>query len=305
VRRQAHLHVTVIIGTALLSGSTAVAGSDASIPTDAAEAGGDAAPDAVLDATLDGTPEAGPDSGACRMACPATEPAEGDPCTDQGPCEYGDDPSIDCNRVYWCDRSGHFQRGAPYSDASCPSMLAPGCPPDRASVTPGETCAGPETFRCPYADGECDCDPNSRDDGASWACFPRQTLIASPQDCPARRPRLGTACPKEQLVCSYGSSFPACTYQGCDTSSCSVWFFGNVACGAPPLPLDASSDGASSDARGSDDASELRLDGSSGGAPGPRGGCGCRVVSSGGSREPWTLAILVATAFVRSKRRRG
>jgi hypothetical protein len=38
VRRQAHLHVTVIIGTALLSGSTAVAGSDASIPTDAAQA---------------------------------------------------------------------------------------------------------------------------------------------------------------------------------------------------------------------------------------------------------------------------
>jgi hypothetical protein len=207
-------------------------GIDSSIADETRAQAVDAAPfDSVADAPPELSMDGKADVDPCVRVCPSAEPAEGDACDDGPPCEYGDDPQIECNRVYAC-LSGRFSRFQPAFVSVCPSVLAPGCPPTRGSVAVGRACDTVD-LRCPYADGECDCVSQGSDGGAFWLCFfPHNSSVLNDASCPLPRPNLGAACSlPPNAICQYE---PICVYQAC--SPCGKWVNGGVARGLIHLP---------------------------------------------------------------------
>jgi MYXO-CTERM domain-containing protein len=255
------------------SARAAMNGLDGSLASDAA-----AAVDAASDA-VGGSSDAGTDADACAKTCPTAEPAVGDPCDLPGECEYGDDPRFECNRQYACS-SGHFQT-LQEADAGCPTVLAAGCPPTRASLIAGAACAT-TGLQCTYVEGECQCEMSFTDGGSAWFCLPENTLVGSDVVCPVPRPRLGTSCSLQSAVyCSYESN---CTFQACNP--CGEWVLGYVPCGQapPPLLMDGGTaallmDGGTEGGGDSSVDGSFRGDGASAGsgAVGNSGGCGCGV----------------------------
>jgi hypothetical protein len=255
------------------SARAAMNGLDGSLVSDAGAAV-DAASDVVGDSS-----DAGTDDDACAKTCPIAEPAVGDPCDLRMECEYGDDPHIECNRQYTCS-SGHFQilREA---DAGCPTVLAAGCPPTRASLIAGAACAT-TGLQCTYAEGDCQCGMSAADGSSAWFCLPENTSVGSDAACPVPRPRLGTSCSLQSAVyCSYESN---CTFQSCNP--CGEWVLGYIPCGhaPPPLMMEGGTAALLMDggAEGGGDSSvdaSFRGDGATAGsgAVGNSGGCGCGV----------------------------
>lgn len=185
-----------------------------------ASVGSDAA-GANADASRGGASDGG-STLTCPAACPLTEPAEGDPCDLWEQCEYGEDPLLECNRVYFCSL-GVFQKWK-FNDASvCVPGLASGCPATRASVTVGGACRS-EGLRCAYMEGECDCAQGL------WHCFPDNPQLGVAH-CTFPRPRLSTACSPQSDRCEYE---PICQAEAC--SACGKWEMVPFACStAPPM----------------------------------------------------------------------
>jgi hypothetical protein len=132
------------------------------------------------------------DSGAPRK-CPASPPTSGS-CPSVGfECEYGSDPSVNCNELVTCEPSGWTVAEL----ADCPQGT---CPSAYSDIQPAETCS-PQGLDCAYAEGQCNCarEALSANQNAIWQC-------ATPSPgCPEPRPRLGDACAQAGLSCDYGA----------------------------------------------------------------------------------------------------
>ncbi|MGH7285229.1 MAG: hypothetical protein ACRELY_27215 [Polyangiaceae bacterium] len=156
-------------------------------------------------------------------ACPGSIPAAGTPCTIDGLiCEYGSSDLEFCNTVAKCT-SGTFDITPP--EDACQNELDAGgtCPATLGEIEAGSACP---TFgqACTYAEGSCGCGfvNHSADE---WVCD------TSPgAGCPTPRPKLGSTCSPNGLMCDYG----ACTILGNPDMACDggVWFDVTVPC--PP-----------------------------------------------------------------------
>jgi hypothetical protein len=130
--------------------------------------------------------------------CPAKPPGAGSSCAPVGlQCEYGTDPSPDCNTIMQCGASGWVNLT---TGTVCPP---PGtqCPSSYASVPDHQKCT-PDLLTCPYAEGVCIC-TSSLGGPVSlypmWDCFPAQS------GCPSPRPHLGAPCSPSGQECNYGA----------------------------------------------------------------------------------------------------
>jgi hypothetical protein len=144
------------------------------------EAGQRAPPDA-------GTPPFGPD-------CPVLQPANGDSCMPADwVCEYGAAPNPYCDFLDKC----YGQLGG-WSNQSLPLALCGTgtCPPSYADALRGQVCPV-QNLDCAYPEGQCDCGHTDDAGLLVWSCF-------SPAGCPEPRPRIGSACAQDGLLCDYG-----------------------------------------------------------------------------------------------------
>jgi hypothetical protein len=182
--------------------------------------------------------------------CPPSPPAAGQPCSSvSSTCEYGTSNVTVCDTIATCEPDadagtpglnplpilvpGSFLRqtwqliGPNGGDASCQTSAQSGCPASFDTVPRGGDCDGGLPY-CDYPQGRCQCAVAAGATGPSWSCQDP----APP--CPKPRPRLGSACTQEGLVCAYGP----CGGTDSVTQVCrtAVWL---------PLGLDCSADAAS------------------------------------------------------------
>jgi hypothetical protein len=148
-----------------------------------------------------------PDGASVQSGCPAVAPMRESVCwSPLFECEYGASPNLDCNVLFvcgWHDAGGFGcptwmqQGGAP---ADCPADT---CPESLPMITPGDPCGAPH-LNCAYPNATCICASGTSggfDGGdAGWACFPIQP------GCPSPRPRIGTPCTDDGMLCDYGRS---------------------------------------------------------------------------------------------------
>jgi hypothetical protein len=164
-------------------------------------------------------------SATCQLpACPPSPPARGSLCLGPGLCEYGTSNVAVCDTVALC-WYGAWQLSDPDAGgASCQPPPPSGCPASFDTVPRGASCAGAPSF-CDYPQGRCQCAAAPGSSGSTWSC----------QDptppCPQPRPRLGSLCTQEGLVCAYDS----CLNANGETQICQI---GEWA----PLALGCSSD---------------------------------------------------------------
>jgi hypothetical protein len=142
-------------------------------------------------------------------ACPETIPLEGTPCTGSSQiwCEYGSDPSYQCDTIAFCDpQSGWLVQAV--SDPSCPTANAFECPPTLAAASYSATVCTSSAI-CRYPEGQCVC----AQDGASLQCN------GPAAGCPATRPRAGMPC--DASACrTWGTGI--CDGQSM-TCRCGIW----------------------------------------------------------------------------------
>jgi hypothetical protein len=167
------------------------------------------------------------------------------PCTSGGVvCEYGTSHVVACDTLGVCTPLGPSLNSPPgvlpppglgemqliapdAGNPSCGTSDASGCPASFETVPRGANCDGGPAF-CDYSQGRCQCAPSAGSANPTWSCQDP----APP--CPRPRPRLGSACTQEGLVCAYGS----CGSADSETEMCrsAVWV---------SLALDCSVDAAS------------------------------------------------------------
>jgi hypothetical protein len=205
----------------------------------------------------------------CQIpACPPSVPLPGAPCALGGPCEYGASNVSVCDTIAVCrfvglelpsdggplvppppplppppatdgmvvpllpppdlpQNIGEWTLGNPDGGDSCQTLDPSRCPPSFDTVPRGAGCAGAPSY-CDYPLGRCRCAAAEASPGPIWSCQDPAPL------CPQPRPRLGSACAQEGLVCAYG----ACGSTDGDTEICrsAVWL---------PIVLDCSLDAGS------------------------------------------------------------
>jgi len=148
------------------------------------------------------------DTGSGTTACPASPPTAGVPCTTSGlTCEYGDDPSVSCDRVETCmDGAWAVTQAGPTTP--CQSTNTAACPATFQDVPQAMSC--PTQVDCVYPEARCACDvqcfslcaqpvdggPNLK----TWLC----DVPAPPTTCPIPRPRIGSPCATPAESCDYG-----------------------------------------------------------------------------------------------------
>jgi hypothetical protein len=149
------------------------------------------------DAARPADPRASADAGASPvgLACPATQPANGGSCMPvDWVCEYGDAPNPYCNFLEKC----YGQLGGWSNQALPLALCGTGvCPPSYAVALGGQPCSV-QNLDCAYPEGQCTC--GRKDDAGVlvWSCF-------SPAGCPEPRPRIGSGCTQDGLLCDYGA----------------------------------------------------------------------------------------------------
>jgi len=169
------------------------------------DADGTDAADVAVDAAVDAAPSTGPE-GVLVDDCPRRAPTTGERCArTRLTCEYGDDWNPSCNTIASCWAGGPLDgtwQVQPSEDDGCPTPpdLSAGCP----AVLPGGECAESDASLglCVYGESRCVCNPFSFGPGEimySWQCQ------AGPLEdsCPARRPRIGSACTDDGRSCTY------------------------------------------------------------------------------------------------------
>ncbi len=173
---------------------------------DAAGGGQDAGSDRTLG--VEGSTEAAapPDASLLEGGpCAPSPPSVGAPC-DTPPlqlCEYGPAFHVECDYVLRCDPAGGWTIEF---DGGCP-FTAQGCPPSLADIDAGGACMnGAGQSSCDYPGTNCTCALACAAGAAPsgfWTCF-----SDSGPGCPWPRPRAGTACTQEGIVCPYAP--PCC-----------------------------------------------------------------------------------------------
>lgn len=127
--------------------------------------------------------------------CPAVQPGNGDPCMPVDfVCEYGDAPNPFCDFLEICygDLGGWSNQSLPLE--ACGRGT---CPPSYADVIQGNPCPV-QNIDCAYPEGQCDCGQTGDGGPLVWSCF-------SPAGCPEPRPRIGSGCAQDGLLCDYGA----------------------------------------------------------------------------------------------------
>jgi hypothetical protein len=123
--------------------------------------------------------------------------------------------------------AGLWNVSGPDGGGSCQPTARSGCPASFDRVPRGADCDGGTSF-CDYPQGRCRCAMASGSAAPTWSC----------QDptppCPEPRPRLGSACTQEGLVCAYGP----CGGADSETQMCRGGWWAS-------LTLDCSQDAAS------------------------------------------------------------
>lgn len=144
--------------------------------------------------------------------CPNALPSPGTPCSLVGVrCEYGEDPTLECNALVVCSRGKTWSETAPPAPScgkpstswthdshpeACPTSLS------NISEIACKEGANAAEYVCQYPAGRCKC--GWLPTGApvfAWSCDEPPA-----PGCPAARPLIGTACPSDGKVCTYGSS---------------------------------------------------------------------------------------------------
>ena len=129
-------------------------------------------------------------------------------------CEYGSNPSPDCDRTYDCTSAG-------WSTPAPVDCVSGTCPATYKDVDQGKACT-PMGLACSYAEGQCNCSNQPiAAPSPIWQC---STPVAG---CPEPRPDIGTACTQPGLQCDYG----ACT--GGAAEECTDGYWQQAAVGCP------------------------------------------------------------------------
>jgi hypothetical protein len=151
-------------------------------------------------------PTGRPKGSYCSLPpCPPSAPMPGSPCwLPSGLCEYGTSNVAVCDTLAFCSSSGGPFGAWQLSDpdaggaSSCQTPPPSGCPASFDIVPRGASCDSAPSF-CDYSEGRCRCAAAPGSSGPTWSCQdPRPP-------CPKPRPRLGSACTQEGLVCGYDS----------------------------------------------------------------------------------------------------
>jgi hypothetical protein len=160
------------------------------------------------------TNDAGGSTDAATSPCPTSPPTGGAACSTPAVCEYGTSPNRACNIVATCTGST-WTLSAP---ANCNTKNPPKCPSTYASVPRGQSCSDGFPTDCVYPEGLCSCTvaagpvPLDASASATWIC----DAPGNPK-CPSPRPKLGTACNANGLLCDYGACvFPDGTAMNCE-----------------------------------------------------------------------------------------
>jgi len=196
------------------SKDAAVRAKEAAASLDArTEVGADAFTDAGTDA--DGGP------------CPTLQPTVGRPCTTSLACEYGSDPSIDCDTVMYCD-GGVWEIAYVPFDAGCGKTNSATCPATFSDMTEHAACTG--NVECYYPEARCWCVPAACPGLGcpapnAWRC---DISVWPDAGCPDPRPRLGTPCSagELELLCKYDDV--ACQFLLCRAGA---WQLAILGCG--------------------------------------------------------------------------
>jgi hypothetical protein len=176
-----------------------------------------------------------------ECACPSSPPDSGAPCSNfELSCEYGSAAFAQCDIYAGCRLSnsttnatdtapvGVWTLFVPDGGPPCAPAPADACPPPSQPIE-GMPCSSPSRD-CDYADKRCECanGPTPQSE-TTWRCT--DPLLAGP-GCGAR-PRLGTPCPQEGLVCNYG----VCEIDGGSFEVCQgVWTGLGTGCLPTPCP---------------------------------------------------------------------
>ncbi len=151
----------------------------------------------------DANPPPPPYDGGPGPACPATQPADGTPCTRESlECEYGQSQYPGCDVIVQCS-AGFW--GTAFGPAGyCPTGPNPdGCPASMSDVSGGGATCTSQGLSCHYALGQCYCGdifgpPQQQDGGTyTWSCDDPGP------GCPQPRPRVGSSCTQEGQSCNY------------------------------------------------------------------------------------------------------
>jgi hypothetical protein len=177
-----------------------------------------------------------------QCGCPATMPMENSSCTNAGlSCEYGSSPILGCDTLATCipramDPSGGFGDidgvwTLQKPDGGLPCLPAPAgdCPSPDTQIQ-GQSCdsywaraGSPGPVACDYGDKRCECADGPSVSTITWRCS--DPLLAGP-GCGAR-PRVGSPCPQDGLICNYGT----CEITGGVTEICEGRWIGiNQSC---------------------------------------------------------------------------
>jgi hypothetical protein len=158
-----------------------------------------------------------------ECTCPAVAPSEGTGCSRLLQyCEYGTsnlpicDTVANCNppmtwTLPWGPFSGHWYISTPEGGPPCAAAASGACPTAGPPVQ-GTICNA-TSLDCDYADRRCECAKGVTPQSPStWRCT--DPLLAGPGCGP--RPRLGSPCPQDGVVCNYG----ACELAGGSAQEC-------------------------------------------------------------------------------------
>ncbi len=143
--------------------------------------GGAAASSPGRDAAVESALEAAPPA-----SCPDSPPLAGAMCgTERLTCEYGSDPSAQCDTLMRCTSGAWESIGG---GSPCSTLNPAGCPGDASATINGGTCS----LQVDCAIGRCSCYSDCA--GAPGDCAD----AASVWHCQLNRPRLGASCSDAQ-----------------------------------------------------------------------------------------------------------
>ena len=175
--------------------------------------------------------------------CPAAVPADGEPC--MGPpgttlaCEYGGNTYTRCTTFAICaadEANPAFRWIVGRPDPGC------GIQPQRCAATfDAVKVDSPCTqldITCDYPEGACGCVSCASDGGSpgAWQC---RRWSEAGAGCPARRPRAGTPCPVDDVICSWNQCCSGLSLgedQQCQLGSWEPFANGGCQCGMRLCP---------------------------------------------------------------------
>ena len=167
--------------------------------------GGRLAPDgASQEAGAVATAGAAGQASPVSSSCPVSLPSGGTPCSNEGlACEYGTSADPQCDSIAICGQGAWAVVPAsscapPAPQSICNAALGP---PDSTMTMQCQSAGSVCEASLDGAYARCACVPTG--EGLAYQCLLSSTDAA----CVYPRPRLGSGCPTEGVVCDYGACF--------------------------------------------------------------------------------------------------